>query len=152
MQFEIDANGILHVLARDLKTGAQQIVAMKSAVDVADTEVQRMVEESVEHAFEDLAARRWIEAKLKAQEVLTAAQTGLAECASELDPDYRAQVEAAIYELTAALATEQPATHTGDLPRLKTAHANLDAATQPLADVLMDKAMEAMLRQRGAIT
>ena len=152
VQFEIDANGILHVLARDLKTGAQQIVAMKSAVDVADTEVQRMVEESVEHAFEDLAARRWIEAKLKAQEVLTAAQTGLAECAAELDPAYRAQVEAAIAELTAALATEQATTQTGDLPRLKSAHANLDAATQPLADVLMDKAMEAMLRQRGAIT
>ncbi len=151
VQFEIDANGILHVLARDLKTGAQQIVEMKSAVDVADTEVQRMVEESVEHAFEDLAARRWIEAKLKAQEVLTAAQTGLAECAAELDTAYRAQVEAAIAELTVALATEQLTTQTGDLPRLKTAHANLDAATQPLADVLMDKAMEAMLRQRGAI-
>jgi len=151
VQFEIDANGILHVLARDLKTGAQQVVEMKSAVDVADTEVQRMVEESVEHAFEDLAARRWIEAKLKAQEVLTAAQTGLAECAAELDPAYRAQVEAAIHELTTALATEQASTQTGDLTRLKSAHTALDAATQPLADVLMDKAMEAMLRQRGAI-
>ena len=151
VQFEIDANGILHVLARDLKTGAQQVVEMKSAVDVADNEVQRMVEESVEHAFEDLAARRWIEAKLKAQEVLTAAQTGLAECAAELELGYRAQVEAAIHELTTALATEQASTQTGDLTRLKSAHAALDAATQPLADVLMDKAMEAMLRQRGAI-
>ncbi len=152
VQFEIDANGILHVLARDLKTGAQQIVEMKSAVDVADTEVQRMVEESVEHAFEDLAARRWIEAKLKAQEVLTAAQTGLAECSAELEPAYRAQVEAAIQELTAALATEQPATKTGELPRLKSAHTALDAATQPLAELLMDRAMEALLRQRGAIS
>ncbi len=152
VQFEIDANGILHVLARDLKTGAQQVVEMKSAVDVADAEVQRMVEESVEHAFEDLAARRWIEAKLKAQEVLTAAQAGLAECAAELEPAYRAQVEAAIQELTAALDTEQPVTKTGDLNRLKSAHAALDAATQPLADLLMDKAMEAMLRQRGAIS
>ena len=151
VQFEIDANGILHVLARDLKTGAQQVVEMKSAVDVTDTEVQRMVEESVEHAFEDLAARRWIEAKLKAQEVLTAAQTGLAECAAELENGYRVQVEAAIHELTTALATEQATTQTGDLPRLKSAHTALDAATQPLADVLMDKAMEAMLRQRGAI-
>ncbi len=151
VQFEIDANGILHVLARDLKTGAQQVVEMKSAVDVADNEVQRMVEESVEHAFEDLAARRWIEAKLKAQEVLTAAQTGLAECAAELELGYRAQVEAAIHELTTALATEQASTQTGDLTRLKSAHTALDAATQPLADVLMDKAMEVMLRQRGAI-
>ncbi|MFA6546493.1 MAG: Hsp70 family protein [Limisphaerales bacterium] len=152
VQFEIDANGILHVLARDIKTGAQQVVEMKSAVDVADTEVQRMVEESVEHAFEDLAARRWIEAKLKAQEVLTAAQAGLAECAGELEPAYREQVEAAVRELTAALATEQPATQTGDLNRLKAAHTAVDTATQPLADILMDKAMEAMLRQRGLVS
>ena len=151
VQFEIDANGILHVLARDLKTGIQQVVEMKSAVDVADTEVQRMVEESVEHAFEDLAARRWIEARLKAQEVLSAAQAGLAESASELEPACRAQVEAAVQELAAALSTEHATTKTGDLNRLKAAHTALDAATQPLADILMDKAMEAMLRQRGAI-
>ena len=151
VQFEIDANGILQVLARDMKTGAQQVVEMKSAVDVADTEVQRMVEESVEHAFEDLTARRWIEAKLKAQEVLTAAQSGFAECGAELELAPRAQVESAIAELQAALATESPATHTGDVTRLKVAHAALDAATQPLADLLMDKAMEAMLRARGAI-
>ena len=152
VQFEIDANGILHVLARDMKTGAQQVVEMKSAVDVADTEVQRMVEESVEHAFEDLTARRWIEAKLKAQEVLTAAQSGFAECGAELELAARAQVESAIAELQAALATESPASHTGDVARLKAAHAALDAATQPLADLLMDKAMEAMLRARGAIS
>ncbi len=67
VQFEIDANGILHVLARDMKTGREKVVEMKSAVDVDDTAVQQMVEESVAHAFEDLAARRWIEAKLRAQ-------------------------------------------------------------------------------------
>ena len=72
VQFEIDANGILHVLARDTKTGQEKIVEMKSAVDVDDSAVQKMVEESVEHAFDDLAARRWVEAKLKANETLTA--------------------------------------------------------------------------------
>ena len=72
VQFEIDANGILHVLARDTKTGKEKIVEMKSAVDVDDSAVQKMVEESVEHAFDDLAARRWIEAKLKANETLAA--------------------------------------------------------------------------------
>jgi len=61
VQFEIDANGILHVLARDTKPGREKIVEMKSAVDVDDSAVQKMVEESVEHAFDDLAARRWIE-------------------------------------------------------------------------------------------
>ncbi|PYI84366.1 MAG: molecular chaperone DnaK, partial [Verrucomicrobia bacterium] len=89
VQFEIDANGILHVLARDTKTGAQRIVEMKSAVDVEDAAVQQMVEESVEHAFEDLAARRWIEAKLRAHETIAAARKGLAEGANEIEADYR---------------------------------------------------------------
>ena len=44
VQFEIDANGILHVLARDIQTGREKVVPMKSAVDVADVAVQRMVE------------------------------------------------------------------------------------------------------------
>ncbi len=65
VQFEIDANGILRVLARDTKTGREKVVEIKSAVDVDDAAVQQMVEESVEHAFEDLAARRWIEGRLK---------------------------------------------------------------------------------------
>ncbi|HTG44765.1 MAG TPA: molecular chaperone DnaK, partial [Verrucomicrobiae bacterium] len=68
VQFEIDSNGILHVLARDTRTGLERVVEMKSAVDVNDADVQRMVEESVEHAFADLSARRWVEAKLKAEE------------------------------------------------------------------------------------
>jgi hypothetical protein len=93
VQFEIDANGILHVLARDTRTGQQKIVEMKSAVDVDDSAVQKMVEESVEHAFDDMAARRWVEASLKANEVLAASAKALAECASELEPAYRSQVD-----------------------------------------------------------
>ena len=49
------------------RPASRKIVEMKSAVDVDDAAVQQMVEESVEHAFEDLAARRWMEAKLKAK-------------------------------------------------------------------------------------
>ena len=70
VQFEIDANGILHVLARDIKTGKQTILQVKSAVDVDDADVQKMVEESVEFAFDDLKARQWIEAKIRAAETI----------------------------------------------------------------------------------
>jgi molecular chaperone DnaK len=149
VQFEIDANGILHVLARDLKTGHQMVVPMKSAVDVDDAAVQRMVEESVEHAWDDLAARRWIEAKLRAEETLAAARTGLSGVREELDPAYLAQVEEAIATVTAVLAAEDPETKTGDVNRLKAAHAQLDEVTRPLADLLMERAMEAMLARRG---
>jgi len=150
VQFEIDANGILHVLARDTRTGREKIVEMKSAVDVDDAAVQKMVEESVEHAFDDLAARRWIEAKLKAKETLTATRKALADYGAEMENDYRAKIEATAQQVELALATEN-SEGAGDLKQLQTAVAALDEATKPLADFLMDKAMEAMLRRRGLI-
>jgi len=151
VQFEIDANGILHVLARDTRTGREKVVEMKSAVDVDDAAVQQMVEESVEHAFEDLAARRWVEAKLKANELLAATRKGLADCAGELEANYISQVENALSELQSALATGQAQTGSGDLKRLQAASAALDEVTRPLAELLMDKAMEALLRKRGLV-
>ncbi|HEY6166791.1 MAG TPA: molecular chaperone DnaK [Verrucomicrobiae bacterium] len=152
VQFEIDANGILHVLARDLKSGHQKIVKMKSAVDVDDAKVQRMVEESVEHAFADLAARRWVEAKLRAQETLQATANALATLNAEIDPAYRVQLDDAVLAVRRALDAEDPQTKVGDVNSLKAAHAALDEITKPLADVLMDRAMEAMLKKRGVVS
>lgn len=152
VQFEIDANGILHVLARDTRTGQEKVVEMKSAVDVDDAAVTKMVEDSVEHAFDDLATRRWVEQKLKAQELVTATRKGLTGCAGELEADYFSQVEAALQAVETALKTETAESGAGDLKQLQAACTGLDAATKPLADLLMDKAMEAMLRRRGAIS
>jgi len=151
VQFEIDANGILHVLARDIKTGRQTVVEIKSAVDVEDAQVQKMVEESVEHAFEDLKVRQWIEAKIRTQETIAATRKGLADCGNEIDPGQKEQIIAALAAVESALATEDAETHVGNPTQLKTAAAALDAATQPLADFMMDKAMEAVLRKRGVI-
>jgi len=142
VQFEIDADGILHVLARDTATGREKIVEMKSAVDVDDEKVQEMVEESVEHAFADMDARRWIEASLKAKESLKAADAALAEFGDQLeDPKL---VRDAMEDLENALESE-------DLAVLMPAMTQLDVETMPLADLMMDAAMEAMLRQRGLV-
>ena len=151
VQFEIDADGILHVLARDIKTGKQVIVPMKSAVDVNDADVQKMIEESVDNAFDDLKARQWIEAKIRAGETMVATRKGLAECAQEIDDTYRDKVEAALQAVEQVLAMEIPRTKTGDSHKLKEANAALDEVTKPLADLMMDKAMEALLRKRGMI-
>jgi molecular chaperone DnaK len=151
VQFEIDANGILHALARDVKTGHQKIVPMQSAVDVDDADVQKMVEESVEHAFDDLRARQWIEAKIRAGETIMATRKTMAEYASELEAEYKGQLDAALEEVEAVLSTEEPRTKTGDPKKLKDATAKLDEVTKPLADHAMDKAMEAMLKKRGMI-
>jgi len=137
VQFEIDANGILNVLARDTRTGRQKVVPMKSAVDVADADVQRMVEESVEHAFEDLRARQWVEAKLRAEETLAATRKALADLGAGNEP-----TQAAMKAVDAALAAE------GETARLKAAVDALDEATRPLAEALMDRAMEEMLAKR----
>jgi molecular chaperone DnaK len=146
VQFEIDANGILHVLARDIKTGQQKLVEMKSAVDVDDAAVQQMVEESVEHAFEDMAARQWIEAKIRADETMAAARNGLAQHRDELDVEVRNGIETALAELEKLVTAER-----GSAKTLKAAHAALDEATKPLAELMMDRAMDTLLRKRGLI-
>ncbi len=151
VQFEIDANGILHVLARDTKTGKEKVVEIKSVVDVEDAAVQQMVEESVEHAFEDLAARRWVEAKLKAQQLIAATRKALKDCSGDIEVAYQQQVETALQSLEQALETEQSGSGTGDAKQLQTASAALDEITKPLAEIVMDRAMEALLRKRGVL-
>ena len=151
VQFEIDANGILHVLARDLKTGHEQTLQMSSAVDVNDADVQKMVEESVEHAFEDLRSRRWIETGLRARDTLNLARQGLEEAGVELAVGERERIDRALEGVGRALSTEDQQAHAGDLEALKAALAELDEATHPLAERLMERAMDAMLRKRGVI-
>src|SRR4029453_7241329 len=74
VRFEIDANGILRVLARDTKSGAEHRVEMRSAVDVSDEAVEQMLEESLEHAFIDMSERQFTEARMKADDLLAAVQ------------------------------------------------------------------------------
>ncbi len=76
----------------------------------------------------------------------------MADCSAELEADYRTRLERALRDVETALAAERPEAKIGDTKRLQTACAALDEATRPLADLLMDKAMEALLRKRGAIS
>jgi molecular chaperone DnaK len=137
VQFELDADGLLHVLARDTQTGAERRIDLAAVVDVADAVVERMVAESVEHAFEDMEARRWIEAVQKADRLAAAAEKALA-----ADPDApegeRAAVRAALQALQAARESQVPA-------RLQGAVKALDQATEPLAGRLMQRALDRRL-------
>ena len=136
VQFEIDANGILHVLARDTKTGAQKTVAMTSAVDVSDEAVEKMLEESLEHAFEDMSDRVFVEAKLKSDELLPAVRQALAQAGDELSADERALIAQRVAEVESAIAT-------GAGQPLKRANTALDEATQRLATILLERALRA---------
>ncbi len=142
VQFAIDANGILTVLARDVKTGQEKILELKSAVDVSDEKVEQMVAESLEHAFDDMAQRQWIETSQKSKTLVEATRTGLDRLGVNLPADERAQIQKLMAAVEAALATNE-------LPRLKAANTALDQGTQNLANLLMDAALEEALRQRG---
>ncbi len=136
VQFEIDANGILHVLARDTKTGAEKVVQVSSAIDVSDEAVEKMLEESLEHAFEDMSDRVFTEAKLKSDELLPAVRTALGKVGAHLTGEEQTQIAAAVAGVEAALAAGEP-------HRLKRANTALDEATQRLATLLIEQAMAA---------
>jgi molecular chaperone DnaK len=141
VQFEIDANGILSVLARDVKTGHEKIVQLTSAVDVRDEDVEKMVAESVEHAFDDLAQRQWIETKRKSGDMLGATRKALAQVGNQIEPGEIKEIEALMGSVEKALESE-------NLAELKAANTALDQGTQTLADYLMDLAMEEQLRKK----
>jgi molecular chaperone DnaK len=136
VQFEIDANGILHVLARDTKTGVEKIVEIRSAVDVSDEAVEAMISDSLEHAFEDVSERVWTETKLKADEMLRAVDAAFAQVGDGIDPAEKEKIERAAADVRDALAQQ-------DVRKLQSANNVLDDATQSLAAALVEKAMRA---------
>jgi molecular chaperone DnaK len=136
VQFEIDANGILHVLARDTRTGREETVQINSAVDVSDEAVEAMISESLEHAFDDMSERVWTEAKLKAEEMLGAVEAAFERVGDSIDPAERDMILGAAETLRKALGAN-------DTKRLQVANAALDDATQGLAAAVVEKAMQA---------
>jgi molecular chaperone DnaK len=134
VQFEIDADGILHVLARDVKTGAEKMLEVKSAIDVSDEAVEKMLAESLDHAFEDVSERVWTETQLKSQEMLRAVDSALAITGDQLDAAEKEMILQSATVVREALESHETA-------RLKEANEALDRATQGLAALMVENAM-----------
>lgn len=140
LQFRIDENGILEVLARDTHTGRDTVVNLdNAAVNVDDAAVEQMVGESVDHAFEDMAARIFTEARLKADELLPAIDAALA--TGLVEENERAEIESAAAAVRAAIET-------GAANPLKQAVQQLDRATEAVAARLVERAMDEALDRR----
>jgi molecular chaperone DnaK len=139
VQFRIDENGILEVLARDIATGRDTVLEIRnSAVDVDDEAVGKMVGESVEHAFEDMAERVFTEARLKAEELLPAVESVLS--MGLATPEETHEIEEAVAEVKRFLA--------GPSNSLKAAVQRLDHATEAVAARLVEKAMDEAIERR----
>ncbi len=132
VQFEIDANGILQVLARDTKTGREKILELKSAVDVSDEAVEAMLAESLDHAFEDVNERIWTETKLKSEEMLRALDSAMQIAGDKIDIVEREAILKLAGEVRAVLPSRS-------VEKLKKANEALDDATQNLAAIILSK-------------
>jgi len=142
VQFEIDADGILHVLARDTQSGGEKKVELSSAVDVSDQAVEKMIAESLDNALADMSERLWTETVLKSNELIPAVRSALTMVGDQIGPDERQKILRLMAEVEAALEAHDP-------QRLKKANVALDEGTQNLATLLIDRAMaEAARRKR----
>jgi len=135
VQFELDANGLLHVLARDVATGKDMKVEIRSAVEVSDEAVEKMLADSLEHAFEDMDDRQFTEAGLKADEMLPAVEVALERLGSGVATEEREAIAGLVRKVNEARESRS-------LRRLKAALAELDTATEPLAARLVEGVMD----------
>ncbi len=144
VQFQIDANGILSVSAKELRTSVEQTIEVKPSYGLTDEEVERMLIESFEHAETDIEARLLIEARNEAETVIHATEKSLRRpdfdqlAADALEPGERQRIEQALSEAKHVL---------GGVDRdliLQTTEA-LNKATRQLAEVVMNRSVREAL-------
>ncbi|MDP1853998.1 MAG: molecular chaperone DnaK [Candidatus Omnitrophota bacterium] len=106
--FLIDANGILNVLAKDMRTGLSQSIEVKPSYGLSDNEVERMIEDSFKFAADDVSARKLIEARLDASALITTTEKSLTEGGPLIPQEDVAAIRSVLSSLTAAKDGNDP--------------------------------------------
>ena len=141
--FLIDANGILQVQAKELRTGKASSIEVKPTYGLAEGDVERMIEESFTYAEADVETRMLIETRNEADTVITHVERSLRQGAHLVDADERARIEA-------ALATLRAERDGRDRDRIRDATTAMNQATEHLAELMMDAALKGALGTRRA--
>lgn len=142
VKFLIDANGILQVAARDLRTDEQHSIEVQPSYGISDTEIERMLEESIEYAEQDFAERQLIEARTEAESILTATAKALTNLQSaSLDAAERARIDASVAALKESVAGD-------DYKLIRKRIDELNRVTEHLAELLMSSAVSSALEGR----
>ncbi|NLG76857.1 MAG: Hsp70 family protein, partial [Xanthomonadaceae bacterium] len=102
--FDIDANGILNVSARDKATGKEQKIVIKASSGLSEDEIKRMVKDAEAHAEEDRKFRELVEARNKADALVHSSEKALKDLGEKVSPTDRANIESAISDLKSALS------------------------------------------------
>jgi molecular chaperone HscA len=134
VSFRVDADGLLHVSAREVTTGIEQEVEVKPSYGLSDEEVEQMLLDALDHGQEDLDRRRLAERRVEAERIVAATVGALERDAALLEGDERANIEATLDELRQAIA--------GDSAGLILAKTErLDDVTKAWAGRRMDRAI-----------
>jgi molecular chaperone DnaK len=128
--FDIDANGIVHVSAKDLGTGKEQKITITASSGLNDTDIDRMVKEAESHRSEDQERRRQVEARNKVDTLVYQTEKTYDEHKEKLGPDDKGELERAIAEAKKALEGEQSASD------MEAAAERLTKASHKLAEVM----------------
>ena len=127
--FDIDANGIVNVSAKDLGTGKQQQITISGSTALTDDEVDRMVKDAEIHAEEDAARKQEVEIRNNCDSLINATETTLAEISDKVGDDMKKQAEDAIAAARSALEGT-------DLEAIKKETENLQQVGYKLAEVV----------------
>jgi len=141
--FLIDANGILQVHAREIRTGKEASIEVRPTYGLTEDEVARMVEESFAHAEEDVNARLLIETRTEADTVMTHVDRALAQGARLVSPGDLGQIQQALQALREVRDGR-------DRDAIRERTIELNKATERLAEAMMDAALKGALASRRA--
>ncbi len=139
VSFDIDANGILNVSAKDKATGKEQSIVIKASSGLSDAEVDQMIKDAEAHAEEDKKAHELVNAKNSAENMIHATEKSIKDLGDKVEADEKTAAEAAIAELKTALEGNDKD--------------DIEAKTQALTEVagkIAEKAYAAKSAQEGA--
>jgi len=131
--FDIDANGILNVSAKDLGTGKQQSIQIKSSSGLSDEEVKKMQRDAESHSAEDKKRREVVDLKNQADQLIYSTEKTLKEHGDKASADTRGKIESAVNNLKEAIKGE-------DGSAIKKAMENLSDTAQELGKILYEEA------------
>ena len=140
--FQVDADGLLSVSARETTTGVEASVVVKPSYGLTDDDIVRMLKEGNKSAAEDMRARELRESKVEARRVIESTKSALAEDGDLLNDEERREVDALIEALLAVLEKD-------DADAVKAASDRLAKGTETLAERRMDRAIRSALAGRS---
>jgi molecular chaperone DnaK len=140
--FDIDANGILNVSAKDLGTGKEQKIEIKAGSGLADEEVERMVKDAEAHAEDDRRQRELVEARNNGENAAYQAERQLTEMGDSVDSSSKGDIEAAIKEVRDSLESE-------DVAEIKAKTDALQEAFHKVSEQLYAQAAQQQQAQNG---